>query len=98
MAAGAGSTIMSIERRFVDLVSEQFDSPEIVLAFLRTEIAALEEKERARKVQRRGDRQPSGNPRGRPKLPPEKAAELKERRKELHRMWMRRKREADKGL
>lgn len=41
---------MSISRRFVDLVSEQFDAPEIALACLQPEIDALREKEQARKT------------------------------------------------
>jgi hypothetical protein len=89
---------MSIARRFVDMVTQQFDSPEIALAFLGPEIAALEAKEAARKVQRRGNRQATGKPRGRPRLSPEKRAESDERRRELHRLWMRRNRAVDKGL
>ena len=83
---------MSISRRFVDLVSEQFDAPEIALACLQPEIDALREKEQARKTQRRGNRLPSGNPRGRPILSPEQAAESKERRRAYMSELMRRKR------
>ncbi len=83
---------MSVSRRFVDLVSEQFDAPEIALACFRPEIERLEAKEGKRKIQRRGNRLPTGNPKGRPALSPEKAAESKERRRAYMRELMRRKR------
>jgi hypothetical protein len=84
---------VSIARRFVDLVSEQFpEDTETALTFLAPEIDRLREKEQARKVQRRGNRQPTGKPRGRPALTAEKAAESKERRRAYMRELMRWKR------
>jgi len=83
---------MSISRRYIEAVSEQCDAPEIMLACLRPEIERLEAKDRERKIQRRGNREPTGNPRGRPALSPEKAAESKERRLAYMRELMRRNR------
>ena len=83
---------MSISRQFIELVSEQCDAPEIVLGLLQPEIDRLREKEHARKIQRRGSRQPSGNPRGRPPLSAENAAKSKERRRASMRELMRRRR------
>ena len=57
-------------------------------AFLAREIDTLREKEKKRRLQRNGNREPTGNPRGRPKLTAEAAAEAKEKRREYRRLWM----------
>jgi hypothetical protein len=89
---------VSISRQFIEAVTQIFDAPETALACLKPEIDLLREKEQARKIQRRGNRQSTGKPRGRPRLSPEKQAESNERRRELHRVWMRVKRARDRGL
>jgi hypothetical protein len=89
---------VSIARQFADLVTQKDEAPDLILALLKPELDALREKEQTRKIQRRGSRQPSGNPRGRPRLSLEKAADSKERCRDMHRLWMRAKRARDNGL
>ena len=76
---------MSVSSRYIDAVNEIFGGAE---AFLAREIDTLREKEKKRRLQRNGNREPTGNPRGRPKLTAEAAAEAKEKRREYRRLWM----------
>ncbi len=80
---------MSVSRRYIEAVNEIFPGAEV---FLAREINTLREKEKKRRLQRNGNREPTGNPRGRPKLTPEAAAEAKEKRREYRRRWMQAKR------
>jgi hypothetical protein len=86
---------VSISRRYIDTVNEIFPGAE---AFLARQIDTLREKEKKRRVQRDGNREPTGNQRGRPRLTPEAAAEAKEKRREYRRLWMADKRSAQRRL
>jgi hypothetical protein len=83
---------VSTSRQFVEAVNEIFEGAE---AFLAREIDTLREREKKRRLQRNGNRQPpTGKPRGRPKLTAEAAAEAEQKRREYRRRWMRAKRSA----
>jgi hypothetical protein len=90
---------VSISRRYIEALNEIFGAPEhsSILACLQPEIEYHVHKIEKRRLQRNGNRQPTGNPRGRPKLTAEAAAEAKEKRREYRRRWMSAKRHDHSG-
>jgi hypothetical protein len=76
--------------QYADLAA--FDDPVLAAIALAPEIAARAEKDKKRRIQRRGNREPSGNPRGRPRLSDEEVESSKAKRRAYMRDLMRRKR------
>lgn len=79
---------MSISRQFLDAL------PAETQALLAPQLEADQAKIKARRIQRRGKREPTGRPRGRPRLTPPEAEESRVSRRCYMRNLMRVKREA----
>ena len=65
-----------------------FDDPSAAMIALAPEIAAYKAKDEKRRLQRDGNREPTGNPRGRPRLTEAEATESKARRRADQAAWL----------
>lgn len=77
--------------RYADILAD-FDDPAAAMVALAPDIAARAEKDERRRIQRRGNRESTGNPRGRPRLTEAQQVESKAQRRAYMCDLMRRKR------